>query len=115
MGYMVGYEPYTSGYQIWYPGMHHIEKARDVIFHKDRIAPATLTIYSEDDAPQNVSTPPTAKRLVDIPSEAPTTHLHLFIRIPTSSKQTKYSPEDQDHATIKEVPLDQSQQDETKN
>ena len=86
MGYMVGYEPYTSGYQIWYPGTHHIEKARDFIFHQDAIALAMLTIYGEDDAPQNISVPPTAKGLVDIPSEAPTTHLRLFIRIPTHPK-----------------------------
>jgi hypothetical protein len=31
MAYMVGYEPYESGY-LWYPGAHRIEKARDVIF-----------------------------------------------------------------------------------
>ena len=73
-----------------------------------------LTIYGEDDAPQNISVPPTAKGLVDIPSEAPTTHLRLFIHIPTHPKWTKYGPENQDHATIKEVPLSQSQQVETK-
>ena len=37
---MVKYEPYLSGYWIWYPGMNHIEKAQDVIFHEDTIAMA---------------------------------------------------------------------------
>ena len=31
MGYMVGYEPYSSGYLIWYPGLKQVNKARDVL------------------------------------------------------------------------------------
>ena len=71
-------------------------------------------MYGEDDALQNISAPHTAKELVDIPSEAPTMHPCLFICIPACPKPTEYGSEDQDHATIKEVPLDQLQEDETK-
>jgi hypothetical protein len=54
MGYMVGYEPYPSGYLIWYPGSKRVEKARDVFFHEEHVAPATPTLYGGDDAPHNV-------------------------------------------------------------
>ena len=48
MGYMVGYEPYPSGYLVWYPKENWIHKARDVIFHEDAIAPATPTLFSDE-------------------------------------------------------------------
>ena len=51
MGYMVGYEPYSMGYLIWYPSSHCVEKARDVIFHKEAITPTILTLYDDNDAP----------------------------------------------------------------
>ena len=48
MGYMVGYEPYSSGYLIWYPGMNCIKKAQDIIFHEDATAPAVPKLYGDD-------------------------------------------------------------------
>ena len=51
MGYMVGYKLYSSGYLIWYPGLKQVNKARDVLFHEEAIAPAMPTLYGDDDAP----------------------------------------------------------------
>ena len=49
MGYMVGYEPYSMRYLIWYPRSHHVEKTRDVIFHGEAITPAIPTLYDDND------------------------------------------------------------------
>jgi hypothetical protein len=48
ISYMVGYEPYSSGYLVWYPDGNRIHKAWDVIFHEDVVAPATPTLYGDD-------------------------------------------------------------------
>ena len=48
MGYMVEYKPYLSGYLSWYLGMNCIEKAQDVLFHEDAIAPAIHKLYGND-------------------------------------------------------------------
>ena len=55
MGYMVGYEPYLSGYLIWYPRAQCMEKARDVFFHEDTISPAVPMLYGNDNTLHNVS------------------------------------------------------------
>ena len=55
MGYMVGYKLYSMGYLIWYSSSHRVKKARDVIFHKEAITPAILTLYDDNDALRNVS------------------------------------------------------------
>jgi hypothetical protein len=55
---MVGYEPYESRYLVWYPGMNRIEKARDVIFHEDVIAPAVPELYGNDDSVKDMSKTP---------------------------------------------------------
>ena len=115
MGYMVGYEPYMTKYLIWYLGSCQIKKARDLIFHKHVIVHATPTLYGDNDTPQDISTSSMPSKITkNKPSPIPATQPHLFICIPAHPKPTVHGPEDQYHATIKEVPLDQQQQDKFK-
>jgi hypothetical protein len=119
MGYMVGYEPYATGYLIWYPGNRRVEKARDVIFHEDAIAPALPTLYGENDAPRNVSESSETKTTKNVPSKppptppAPAAQPRLFIRIPARPAREAHGPEDQS-ATIEEIPPEQSEQDQSR-
>ena len=108
---MVGYELYSMGYLIWYPGSHHVEKAKDVIFHEEVITPAILALYNDNDTPQNVSERNIKKDIAEIPPE---TYPRLFIRISTCPKHAEYGPKDKDHATIEEISLDQPYTDESK-
>jgi hypothetical protein len=56
MGYLAGYEPYSSGYLIWFPGMRKLEKACDVIFHEESVAPVTPVLYSDEEIPMAMTT-----------------------------------------------------------
>jgi hypothetical protein len=119
MGYMVGYEPYATGYLVWYPGNRRVEKARDVIFHEDAIAPALPTLYGENDAPRNVSESSETKTTKNVPSKppqtppAPAAQPRLFIRIPARPAREAHGPEDQS-ATIEEIPPEQSEQEQSR-
>jgi hypothetical protein len=45
---MVRYEPYSTGYLVWFPGSKRIEKARNVIFHENAVAPVTPILYEDE-------------------------------------------------------------------
>jgi hypothetical protein len=107
MGYMVGYEPYDTGYLVWYPGGRRVDKARDIVFHEEAVAPAIPTLYGDDDTPRNVSDTSTMRTTTNLPVKQPPTPAaqpRLFIRIPARPTRVEYGPEDQGHATIEEVP-----------
>ena len=103
MGYMVGYEPYSSGYLIWYPGSKQVNKARDVLFHEEAIAPAMPTLYGDNDAPYNVNTCANAGKITNAPDIIPKPLPRLIIRIPPCVK-APLDPTDQGHASISEEP-----------
>ena len=79
------------------------------------IVPATPTLYGDNDTLQDISVSSTPNKLTENePGPIPTTQPHLFIHIPAHPNPAVYGPEDQDHATMKEVPLDQQQEDKSK-
>ena len=103
MGYMVGYEPYPSGYLIWYPGSKQVNKARDVLFHEEAIAPAMPTLYGDNDTPYNVNTRANAGKITNAPDITPKPLPRLIIRIPPCVK-TPLDPTDQGHVSISKEP-----------
>jgi hypothetical protein len=48
MGFFIEYEPCSSGYLIWFPGVRKLDKACHIIFHKDAVMPATSVLYSDE-------------------------------------------------------------------
>jgi hypothetical protein len=77
MGYMVGYEPYSSGYLVWFPGSKRIEKARDIIFHEEAVVPAIPILYGDDEG-----TKMSKSSSDSIQSEPVEPKMRLTIRIP---------------------------------
>jgi hypothetical protein len=115
MGYMVGYEPYETGYLIWYPRTNRIEKARDVIFHEDAIAPAVPKLYDDEELVEDISKPPTDEKEPLTPSKPPEPQLkpteqpRLTIRIPPRSArdvkpQEELPPRREDTKLVSYVP-----------
>jgi hypothetical protein len=49
MGYLAGYEPYSSGYLIWFPSMKQLGKAHDMIFHEELIMLAMPVLYGNEE------------------------------------------------------------------
>jgi hypothetical protein len=85
MGYLAGYEPYSSGYLIWFPGAKKLEKAHDVIFHEESVMPAMPILYSDEDlvVTQTAATPvPAASdKKQNVPEST-----RLTIRIPPRAR-----------------------------
>lgn len=111
MGYMVGYEPYSTGYVVWYPGNRRVDKVRDVVFHEEAVAPAIPTLYGDEDIPRNVNQSPNTAVTMNAPAVSPSTpnptvQPRLFIRIPARPARVVRGPDDQGHATIEEVSPD---------
>jgi hypothetical protein len=90
MGYMVGYEPYSSGYLIWYPGSKRTEKARDVIFHEDAISPAIPIPYGDEGSLRSANEPPLNKNSNESVQESEPKQ-KLTIRIPPRPKPNETS------------------------
>jgi hypothetical protein len=48
LGYLVGYDTYSTGYLVWFPGMKKAAKVHKAIFHENAIVPATPMPYGDD-------------------------------------------------------------------
>jgi hypothetical protein len=101
---MVGYDTYSTGYLVWYPGSRRLEKARDIFFHEEAITPAKPVLYG-DDSPLAKSD---EKSAVPLPSAAITQapsveNTRLTIRIPPRPKQPP-SEENEPSRLVSSVP-----------
>ena len=67
---MVRYEPYASGYLVWFPGSDRIEKARNIIFY-EAVAPATPILYEEEGELKNMNDTLTSERETKTHHSAP--------------------------------------------
>jgi hypothetical protein len=47
LGYLIGYDSYSTGYLIWFLGARKAEKAREVIFHEYAVVLAVLIPYGD--------------------------------------------------------------------
>jgi hypothetical protein len=96
-GFMVGYDAYDSGYLIWYPGSHCLEKVCDIVFHEDVITPAQPILYGDEDGAIMPKEKPDLMQSTQVPQTTTAENRRLTIRILPRPKLTHSKPEEPSH------------------
>jgi hypothetical protein len=97
LGYLVGYDTYSTGYLVWFPGTKKAEKVREAIFHENAVVPATPVPYGDDamfnhDEANAIASPVsrsgTTSRQVALSATQPTATTH----VPKTAPQSHVNP-----------------------